>query len=148
MSSGGMYGAGLRVDDREHTRPPYSGVQAYARTKRMQVVLAASWAERLADRDIRVTSTHPGWVDTEGVSASIPGFGRLLKPLLRTPADGADTTVWLVATRPRSRGSHFWHDRSQRPSTFGWERGQDPATVERFLDAVAADTGVSRVQAR
>lgn len=108
----------------------------------MQVVLAASWAEQLADRDIRVTSTHPGWVDTAGVNASIPGFRRIMKPLLRTPADGADTTVWLVATRPESRGGHFWHDRAQRPTTFGWERGQDAATVEKFLDAVAADTGV------
>lgn len=147
MSSAGMYGASLQVDDREYARPPYSGLQAYARTKRMQVVLAGSWAERLADRDIRVTSTHPGWVDTEGVSSSIPGFGRLMKPLLRTPTEGADTTVWLVATRPRSEPGHFWHDRAQRPTTWGWERGQQPGTVEKFLDAVAADTGVPRDRA-
>lgn len=141
MSSGGMYGATLRDDDLEFRTGEYSGVRAYARTKRMQVVLAAEWARRLAPRGIRVTSTHPGWVATAGVTASIPGFGKAMRPLLRTAADGADTTVWLVATRPVSTGEHFWHDRAQRPSTLGWERGQDPAAVQRFLAAVAGATG-------
>jgi NAD(P)-dependent dehydrogenase (short-subunit alcohol dehydrogenase family) len=140
MSSGGMYGAGLRADDLEFTDGEYSGVRAYARTKRMQVVLAAEWARRLPGR--LVCSTHPGWVATDGVTGSIPGFGKVMAPLLRTPADGADTTVWLLATRPASRSPHFWHDRAQRPSTLGWERGQDPGTVRRFLDQVAAATDV------
>jgi NAD(P)-dependent dehydrogenase (short-subunit alcohol dehydrogenase family) len=140
MSSGGMYGAGLRDDDLEFTDGQYSGVRAYARTKRMQVVLAAEWARRLPGK--HVYSTHPGWVATDGVTASIPGFGKVMAPLLRTPEDGADTTVWLLATRPPSRSPHFWHDRAQRPSTLGWERGQDPAEVRRFLDQVAAATDV------
>ncbi len=140
MSSGGMYGAGLRDDDPEFGTGEYSGVRAYARTKRMQVVLAADWARRLADRGIRAESTHPGWVDTAGVTTSIPGFGKAMGPLLRTAAEGADTTVWLVATRPASTGEHFWHDRAQRPSTLGWERSQDPARVRRFLDQVAEAT--------
>ncbi len=142
MSSGGMYGAGLREDDLEFTGGGYSGVRAYARTKRMQVVLAAEWARRLRGR--HVYSTHPGWVATDGVAAAIPGFGSLMAPLLRTPADGADTTVWLLATRPASRSPHFWHDRAQRPSTLGWERGQDPAAVDRFLARVAVATAVAQ----
>ena len=46
MSSGGMYGARLCADpeDIEYRRGDYKGVQAYARTKRMQVVLADAWA--------------------------------------------------------------------------------------------------------
>ena len=144
MSSGGMYGAGLRDDDLEFTQGEYSGVRAYARTKRMQVVLAADWAQRLAGRRVGVYSTHPGWVATDGVTESIPGFGKVMALLLRTPEDGADTTVWLVATRPASRAPHFWHDRAQRPSTLGWERGQDPAAVGRFLAQVATDTDVAR----
>jgi dehydrogenase/reductase SDR family member 12 len=68
----------------------------------------------------------------------------VMRPLLRTAADGADTAVWLVATRPESQPPHFWHDRAQRPTTFGWQRAQDPAEVARFLDAVSASTGTSR----
>ncbi|UNB53585.1 SDR family NAD(P)-dependent oxidoreductase [Mycolicibacterium sp. YH-1] len=44
MSSGGMYSAPLRVDDIESTGGDYDGVRVYARTKRMQVVLAEAWA--------------------------------------------------------------------------------------------------------
>ena len=48
MSSGGMYTAALEVDDMESAAGEYEGIRAYARTKRMQVVLADAWAERLA----------------------------------------------------------------------------------------------------
>jgi len=59
VSSGGMYSTPLVINDLESTRD-YNGVRTYARTKRMQVVLADSWARRLAGTDIRVESMHPG----------------------------------------------------------------------------------------
>jgi len=140
VSSGGMYSTPLVIDDLE-SRDDYNGVRTYARTKRMQVVLADSWARRLAGTDIRVESMHPGWVDTPGVAQYLPRFRVLTKPLLRGVTDGADTAVWLVATRPPSRPGHFWHDRAQRPTTFGWQRQENPATVQRFLEEVSALTG-------
>lgn len=141
MSSGGMYSAKLEPDNMESTEGDYKGIRAYARTKRMQVVLAKSWADLLEDKNIRVESTHPGWVATAGVTDSLPGFDKVIGPLLRTAQSGADTSVWLVATRPESGGEHFWHDRALRPTTVGWERGQDPADVDRFLAKVAEATG-------
>lgn len=144
MSSGGMYGAGLRDDDIECRHGTYNGLQAYARTKRMQVVLADAWATRLAGDDVRVQSMHPGWVRTNGVTESLPAFDKVVGPLLRDAGDGADTAVWLVATRPESAGSeHFWHDRALRPTTFGWQRHEDPVKVRRFLDQVCAATGTT-----
>jgi NAD(P)-dependent dehydrogenase (short-subunit alcohol dehydrogenase family) len=140
VSSGGMYSTPLVINDLE-SRNDYNGVRTYARTKRMQVVLADSWARRLAGTDIRVESMHPGWVDTPGVAQYLPRFRVLTKPLLRGVTDGADTAVWLVATRPPSRPGHFWHDRAQRPTTFGWQRQENPATVQRFLEEVSALTG-------
>jgi NAD(P)-dependent dehydrogenase (short-subunit alcohol dehydrogenase family) len=110
----------------------------------MQVVLANAWAERLAATDVHVASMHPGWADTPGVAADLPTFQKVTRPLLRDTADGADTAVWLVATRPDSRPPHFWHDRAQRPTTFGWQRAQDPGEVARFLDEVSALTDTSR----
>ncbi|MCX2928846.1 SDR family NAD(P)-dependent oxidoreductase [Mycobacterium sp. CVI_P3] len=142
VSSGGMYGSPLVVDDLE-CRRGYNGVRAYARTKKMQVVLADSWARRLAGTDIRVESMHPGWVDTPGVAEYLPRFRAVTRPLLRDVGDGADTAVWLVATRPESKPGHFWHDRSQRPTTFGWQRQEDPAKVRRFLEQVSRLTGTS-----
>jgi NAD(P)-dependent dehydrogenase (short-subunit alcohol dehydrogenase family) len=145
MSSGGMYSAPLRVDDLESIAGDYDGVRVYARTKRMQVVLAQAWAARLAGTDIRVESMHPGWVETPGVAEALPTFRRITRPLLRDATDGADTAVWLVATRPKSTPHHFWHDRAQRPTTFGWQRDEDPAAVGLFLGQITAMTDTDNV---
>jgi NAD(P)-dependent dehydrogenase (short-subunit alcohol dehydrogenase family) len=148
MSSGGMYTAPLSVADLESKSGSYDGVRVYARTKRMQVVLADAWASRLAGDDISVESMHPGWVETPGVAEALPLFRTLTRPLLRDTADGADTAVWLVATRPESKSGHFWHDRALRPTTFGWQRTEDPALVAQFLDAVSSMTGTMRFEGR
>ena len=143
VSSGGMYSAPLVVEDLESGHD-YNGVRTYARTKRMQVVLADAWAHRMAGTDVKVESMHPGWVDTPGVAEYLPRFRVITRPLLRELADGADTAVWLVATRPQSGPGHFWHDRAQRPTTFGWQRPENPARVRRFLRQVSALTGTSK----
>lgn len=145
MSSGGMYGAPLYADPDgvEYRRGRFNGVQAYARTKRMQVVLADAWARRLAGTGVRSESMHPGWVETPGIATHLPTFNRITGPVLRDAADGADTAVWLVATRPESASPHFWHDRAQRPSTFGWQRPDDTEAVGRFLRYVTDATGTA-----
>ncbi|WP_137294556.1 SDR family NAD(P)-dependent oxidoreductase [Nocardioides dongxiaopingii] len=159
MSSGGMYSAGLRsTPDEIEFRPvegeqEYSGVRGYARTKRMQVELADAWNDRPdvrpgvrpgggAGAGVRVESCHPGWAATPGVTDSLPGFDTVMGPLLRDAASGADTAVWLVATRPASAGTHhFWHDRRPRPTTYPVQRRPDPVARRAFLDHVAAATG-------
>lgn len=119
QSSGGMYGAPLVADDPEYRHGDYSGVTAYARTKRMQVVLAQLWADRLRDRGVAVHSTHPGWVDTHGVSEHLPRFRALTRPIIRPAEQGADTLVWLVAGPNRiEHAGAFWHDRRLRPTTY------------------------------
>ncbi|BBY21726.1 SDR family NAD(P)-dependent oxidoreductase [Mycobacterium stomatepiae] len=118
MSSGGMYTQSLPADDPEYFDEPYSGVAAYARTKRMQVALAPILARHWADDNIHVYSMHPGWADTPGVAASLPGFRSITGPLLRTPEQGADTAIWLAATEPAPPSGGFWHDRRPRPEHY------------------------------
>jgi dehydrogenase/reductase SDR family protein 12 len=147
MSSGGMYSAKLPTDEDGYESRgvdrggDYNGVRAYARTKRMQVVLADAWARRLAAHDVRVESMHPGWVETPGVATHLPTFNMISRPVLRDAEDGADTAVWLVATRPRSSPPHFWHDRAQRPVTMGRQREPTADDVRRFLAWVSETTG-------
>lgn len=118
VSSGGMYTAALPVDDLEYRRPPYRGARAYARSKRVQTALLPVLARRWAPAGVLVAGMHPGWVDTPGVAESLPLFTRLTAPLLRSPAEGADTAVWLTATaRPLPTGL-FWHDREVRPTHY------------------------------
>ena len=138
VSSGGMYTASLRTDDPEFTEGRYSGGAAYARTKRMQVVLAELLADDLASAGVAVHSMHPGWADTPGVADSLPGFRRLTGPVLRTAAQGADTTVWLqAATEPGRCSGVFWHDRTPRPTH--WLPGAESAAQRAALWAFCVD---------
>ena len=82
-----MYAQRL-TDDLEFRRDSYSGTAAYARTKRMQVILAQLWADRLAETGIAAHAMHPGWVDTPGVRTYLPIFRTLTRPIIRPPAQG------------------------------------------------------------
>jgi dehydrogenase/reductase SDR family member 12 len=115
VTSGGMYTARIDVHDLQTRSRPYDGAAVYAQTKRAQVILTEQWAERLGC--IAVHAMHPGWADTLGLAASLPGFHRLMKPLLRTPEQGADTIVWLgAADEPARSTGLLWHDRRPRPT--------------------------------
>lgn len=117
VSSGGMYTQALAVDGLEMTDDGYRGAVAYARTKRAQVVLTELWADRLGHTGVVAHSMHPGWVDTPGLEASLPGFRTVLRPLLRNADEGADTIVYLAAgEEPGRRSGLFWHDRRPRPT--------------------------------
>ncbi len=91
-----MYTQPLHLDDLQHTEGEFNGTIAYARAKRAQVSLMREWARRIPAAAVAFTAMHPGWADTPGVSASLPGFARVMGPILRTPAEGADTIVWLA----------------------------------------------------
>ena len=75
----------------------YKGAEQYARAKRAQVTLNEMWAERFAGTGVVFHSLHPGWVDTPGLEEALPRFRKVVGPLLRSPAQGADTLVWLAA---------------------------------------------------
>jgi len=122
VSSGGMYTQRLSLDDVEWNRRPYDGVKAYAQTKRMQVVLAHVLAADLPGGT--VSAMHPGWADTPAVRSSLPRFWSAMRDRLRTPAEGADTVVWLAASEAaRGRSGRFWFDRVPRsPHLLPWTR--------------------------
>lgn len=118
VTSGGMYTQALPLDDLGYTRGTYSGPKAYARAKRAQTALVRERARRLAagGSGIVINAMHPGWADTPGVADSLPGFYRVMGPLLRTPEEGADTIVWLAAhPAAAGRSGGLFLDRRARP---------------------------------
>lgn len=140
VTSGGMYTQVLPADDPDFTRGDYKGAVAYARSKRMQVDLAPVLDQRWSGDNVSVYTMHPGWVATPGVSTSMPLFGSVMRPILRTPTDGSDTAVWLAATEPAMDSGTFWHDRQQRPTNYRKATKSTPAQVDatwRWVEGAA-----------
>jgi len=119
VTSGGMYAQPVDLGDLEWKARPYNGVRAYAQGKRIQVALVREWARRLAGTSVSVNAMHPGWADTPGLADSLPGFYRLMKPILRNAEQGVDTITWLAtaatADAPGAPGGRLYLDRRPRP---------------------------------
>jgi NAD(P)-dependent dehydrogenase (short-subunit alcohol dehydrogenase family) len=142
VSSGGMYTRRLNVRDPNWKEREYDGVVAYAETKRAQVVLAELWAEELRGTPVVVNSMHPGWADTPSVKTSLPNFYRVTRPLLRTPAEGADSVVWLAASPRASQWTRcFFFDRAIRRThllPFTRESGEDRSQLWKICEEACA----------
>ncbi|HYF26756.1 MAG TPA: SDR family NAD(P)-dependent oxidoreductase [Baekduia sp.] len=136
VSSGGMYTQRVDLGDLQTARGDFDGPAVYARTKRAQVLLTDAWARRLAPRGVVAHAMHPGWVDTPGVQTSLPRFHRALGPLLRSPAEGADTITWLAAAaEPGRTTGGFWHDRRRRAVHRLPTTRERPGDAERLHEA-------------
>lgn len=119
VSSGGMYSERLDVAATFEPEGAFDGVKQYARAKRAQVVVTELLAERVkaSQAHIAVSAMHPGWADTPGVATSLPRFHALTKRILRTPAEGADTVLFLaLAERAKKADGRFYFDRTPRPT--------------------------------
>ena len=115
MTSGGLYTERFDLGQLEMDAAHYSGTVAYARAKRAQTILTASWNERFLARGITAHLVHPGWAATPGVDSSLPTFAKVMGPLLRTPSQGVDTLVWLAASAPGTPDpGKLWLDRRPR----------------------------------
>jgi hypothetical protein len=96
--------------------------------------LASEWPE------VPMASMHPGWVRTAAVQHSMPVFHALTRPILRTPAQGADTIVWWLTREPVPETGRFWFDRRAQPVHLR-ERTREPEADRRALvERVMADT--------
>jgi len=143
MTSGGGYNVPLMVGMLNVTDPKrYSGVAAYGFHKRAQVVLNQYWRDTYGSRGVAFYVMHPGWADTDGVKRSLPRFRKILRPILRNEASGADTALWLAGTRP-SQPEHelVWFDRAARPAHV-YERTKTtkdtPQSLVAYLEAELA----------
>jgi NAD(P)-dependent dehydrogenase (short-subunit alcohol dehydrogenase family) len=118
VTSGGQYTQALRLDDLDFRDGGYDGPRAYARAKRAQVTLIREWSRRFARRGLCATAMHPGWADTPGLEAALPGFRQVVGQRLRTAAEGIDTLLWLAAgpaAEVRAHPGRLFLDRRVRP---------------------------------
>lgn len=143
MASGGMYAAGLTVQNLQMSEEEYGGSEQYARAKRAQVTMNELWSERVPPSKVVFHAMHPGWADTPGVEASLPGFRKVMGPLLRSADQGADTLVWLAADDEATTTSgDFWLDRRRRsinklPTTKRTDTPERRAQLWEYVEQLA-----------
>ena len=86
VTSGGMYLQDVDLYDLGWEARAWNGTRAYAQAKRAQVDLVAEASAR-GEAPLQV-AVHPGWANTPGVTDALPGFDRVMGPILRTPEEG------------------------------------------------------------
>lgn len=144
VTSGGMYTQQLDVHDLQYAAGTYNGSLAYARSKRAQVSLMREWSRRSAGWGVTFAAMHPGWADTPGLAESLPAFQQLMRPLLRTPAQGVETIVWLAALPDASPWSgRLLLDRRSRPFDRIPMTRLSAAERRELWDAVVALSGAT-----
>jgi dehydrogenase/reductase SDR family member 12 len=144
VTSGGMYAEKLDVG-RLQSPSGYRPTVAYARAKRAQVELTAQWQRRVGGRGVDFHVVHPGWALTPGVETSLPGFRRVVGPILRDPDEGADSIAWLALSDDVGSGGRLWHDRRPRsPHKVPWTRSE-AGEGERLWAQVNRDAGTDPV---
>ncbi|MEO8360092.1 MAG: SDR family NAD(P)-dependent oxidoreductase [Vicinamibacteria bacterium] len=113
----------LDLTDVEFKRRNYSGLSAYAQSKQANRMWTRALARRLNRTRVTANSMHPGGVATglfgKGGGLLAKAAGAVASMVGRTPADGADTAVWL-ATAPEldGRTGGFYVDRKERTCRF------------------------------
>lgn len=159
VSSAGMLTEPLEVRDLEMRRTKkFDGVKQYARGKRHQTAMMERWArlelENVGEERVKsgkgcvgYYSMHPGWVATTGVANALPKFYASMEGKLRTPAQGADTILYLLTARAEDlQPGAFYFDRAPvaKHITGGFTR-YEPKQVDALvskLDALQAEGSV------
>jgi retinol dehydrogenase 14 len=129
----------IDFDDLQGERT-YSGARAYNQSKLANVLFTYELARRLKGSSVTANALHPGVVRTS-FGAEDPGraqrlFVPLARPFMRTPTQGARTSV-LLASSPALRGAagQFFQGGKPRPSS---RRSYDRAVADRLWATSAA----------
>lgn len=105
----------VRLDDLDSARWYFQSV-VYGTTKLENILFAAELARRGTGEGITATSFHPGVVATRfgRDSGVVRRLYQLGQPLMKTPAQGADTLVWLATAPPSEwRNGGYFADRRE-----------------------------------
>lgn len=107
----------LDLDDLQFERRPYDELQAYAQSKACNRLLTWALARRLEGTGVTANAMAPGFVPATGLARGLsPEMQRAYAGRTgRTLKEGADTAVWLAASRDVDGVSgRFFYDRRER----------------------------------
>lgn len=133
--------SGLNLDDVQYEKRKYSDFTAYSQTKQANRMLSWALAAELAESGVTVNAGNPGLIkselarETRGVFGAI--FSVMQALMAKTPAEGADTFVWLAAARELEGVTNkFFTARKEQPCKF-----RDPAAIRALVTLVDQQIG-------
>ena len=101
VSSGEQARGRIQFDDLQGARD-YSAQRAYSQSKLANVMFTNELARRLQGSGVTANSLHPGVVRTNFGAEDQAGFfavmGGVVRPFLKTPAQGAETSIYLASS--------------------------------------------------
>jgi NAD(P)-dependent dehydrogenase (short-subunit alcohol dehydrogenase family) len=96
-----------------------AGFAAYNQSKLLVTAAALELAQRWADSGVTVNVVAPGALVPTNIYAEVTGpfawFVALMRPLLRTPTEAAQTAIYLAAS-PEVAGVTGWYWKDRRPT--------------------------------
>lgn len=98
----------MEPDDYMSTRA-YRPLKVYGRSKLANILTTVELAARLEDTEVVVNCLHPGFVSTSLARDNKIGvlFLKIAKPFIKSPADGAETTLKLACDPVTTRGEYY-----------------------------------------
>ena len=144
VSSNAQAQGRIDFDDLQGMRS-YSGARAYSQSKLANVLFSYELARRLHGTSVTANALHPGVVST-GFGADDPAtvqrvFIPFLRPFLKTPAQGAATSIHLASAPDLGQvtGRYFADSRPKRSA----QRSYDEAAAARLWQISADLVGLT-----
>ena len=129
----------MEPDDYMSTRA-YKPLKVYGRSKLANILTTVELASRLEQTDVVVNCLHPGFVSTSLARDNKIGvlFLKLAKPFIKSPADGAETTLQLACDPVSTRGEYYADGKVHATKDYA----KDPEMAARLWKDSAALVGL------
>jgi retinol dehydrogenase 14 len=146
----------VAFDDLQFAKGEYNGWVAYQRSKTASLMVLTELAKRFAGTGVVVNGAFPGIVATPGMGnaiASQPSVGSrivltLMRPFMRTPAKGAESTVWVASAPELERETgKLWSIQKPLATNMepkGWNDANDVARLVAELDKLVERTSAAQ----
>jgi NAD(P)-dependent dehydrogenase (short-subunit alcohol dehydrogenase family) len=145
VSSSAHKGATIDFDDLQGERG-YKGSKAYSQSKLAQILFTVEYGRRLAGTGVTVNAVHPGVIKTNLGADGSSAVVRFVRMFFKSPAKGAETPIFLVAspTVANLSGQYF----ANRQVTVPSRQAQDPAVARRLYDVSVKLAGLGADEVR
>lgn len=137
VSSSAHFRGRIDFDDLQRERGGYSSWEAYAQSKLANVLFTRALATQLAGSSVTATCCHPGMVATDiwQIGPWVSLVAPLAKLFMLSPAQGADTPLWLASAPELAGASGGYYER--RALVTPSAAAQDDQAAARLWDVGA-----------